>query len=299
MKRKIVSTILILVLALSTIMLLTACNSKVDGMEYKLEEDANGNSYYIAKLYTDSTTREEVAIPDEIDGIPVTEIAVSCITQCSNLKKLDIGKNVQTISSWGITNNTYLASITVDPENKYFASEEGILYSKDFTKLIAYPNAKGAEYDIKGALLTDPTTVVIKEGVQEVTDEAFYKCYAIASVTMPASLKKIGGLAFLECTNLVEVNFNEGLESMGENCFLGCNHKEFTTVSLPSTIKYLADGTFYACPLTTVNINVTEAQLKDIKFEEGWYPCSGGKVREGNLIGINFNYAYSDFKGTK
>ncbi len=297
--KKVVSVLIVLVLILGSLTMLTACNTSVDGMKYTLAEDEDGNEYYIAKLYTDAESRTAVEIPDEIEGIPVKELAVSCFTQCSYMTSLYIGKNVETISNWAITNNTYLASITVDPENEYFTSEDGILYSKDFTQLIAYPNAKDATYNTLGALTSSTTTVIIREGVVEITDEAFYNCSAIGEVVFASTVKTVGGLAFLDCTNITSVQFNEGLESFGENCFLGCTNKSFTSINLPSTIKYLEDGTFYACPLATIYIAVTEAELADIVFKEGWYPCSGGKVITGNLIGLDFTIEYKDFKGEK
>ncbi|MFI3229088.1 MAG: leucine-rich repeat protein [Bacillota bacterium] len=296
--KKIVTVMLVLVLALGTMTILTACNTSIDGMEYKLSTDDDGNQYYTALLYTDSTIRNDVVILDEIDGIPVTAMGVSCFTQCSNLYTITIGKNMANIDNWGITNNTYLKAIYVDEENENYCSVEGILYSKDCKELICYPNAIDVEYNALGALISPTKSVTIAEGVEVVTNQAFYNCYAVSEIIFSSTVKEIGGLAFLDCTSLESIIFNEGLEVIGENCFLGCTSANLTEVTLPSTIKELYDGAFYGCKyLVTVNINVCQADLADIYFQSGWQPCSGGKTITGNIVGSDFSYAFTDWKG--
>lgn len=62
---------------------------------------------------------------------------------------------------------------------------------------------------------------------------------------LPASLKKIGAGAFVNLTNLQFLELNEGLEYVGNSAF-GLTSALYaqTTITFPSTIKYLGPGSF-------------------------------------------------------
>lgn len=73
-------------------------------------------------------------------------------------------------------------------------------------------------------------------GITELPAYLFYKSTALQSVTMPASLKKIGSCAFSGCSGLTSVTLNPGLEVIGVSAFNGTS---LTAVSLPSTLTVL------------------------------------------------------------
>ena len=73
-------------------------------------------------------------------------------------------------------------------------------------------------------------------GITELPAYLFYKSTALQSVTMPASLKKIGTCAFSNCTGLTSATLNPGLEVIGVSAFNGTS---LTAVSLPSTLTVL------------------------------------------------------------
>ncbi len=84
-----------------------------------------------------------IDIPDS-----VTYLGSEAMTGCSRLETVNIGKGVSYIDNCAISNNA-LKAVNVDPENKFFTSENGILYNKDKTELCIYPvNAEGTIYRI-------------------------------------------------------------------------------------------------------------------------------------------------------
>ena len=102
-----------------------------------------------------------VIIPDEISGRQVTKIDAFCFRNDNRYKVKDItiSKNINgfTYSSngekcdeaicLGILPN--LESIVVDVKNRIYASESGVLFNKELTKLLYYPNMKiDEEYTI-------------------------------------------------------------------------------------------------------------------------------------------------------
>jgi hypothetical protein len=44
-----------------------------------------------------------------------------------------------------------LEKITVDPENQYYASKDGVLYTKDMKTVVAYPAGKKAKEEAAAA----------------------------------------------------------------------------------------------------------------------------------------------------
>lgn len=84
-----------------------------------------------------------IDIPDS-----VTYLGSEAMTGCSRLETINIGKGVSYIDNCAIGSDV-LKAVNVDRENKYFTSENGVLYSKDKTELCIYPvNAEGKVYRI-------------------------------------------------------------------------------------------------------------------------------------------------------
>ena len=75
-----------------------------------------------------------------------------------------------------------LASFTVHPDNPAFASEDGVLFNKDKTKLIHYPAALQGNY-------------AIPDSVVEIGEFAFSFCSDLTSIFIPRSVIEINYLA--------------------------------------------------------------------------------------------------------
>lgn len=276
---------LLKILAVAMIMLaFTACNKTVDGLEYKLYEDGD-TSYYTVFSYTEDTSVTEVTIPDEIDDIPVTGIEKSAFAYTSSLEVLNIGKNITYIDDWGISFNLYLKEINVDADNETYASVDGVLYSKDLTILEVYPNAKVAEYDETGTLLSSET-VYVMDGVVEISKCAFYKCWAISEIVFPDTVEILGERSFLKCTNLVSIDVGDGLRIVEEDVFLGCDNADFNSITFPATLEYISYGAFYAAKyMMEINIGASEDQ---VTLEDEWYPSSGGTEVDGYVVTFDY-----------
>ena len=126
---------------------------------FQLELSSDESYYSILRLY--DTSLSSVEIPDTIDDIPVRKLLShkdsNNFASWNNCVTIRIGKNVEYIGSdpnnEGILNGGSLgdnflsslskaAAIVVDEANPVYASKDGVLYNKDFTILIKYPNNK-------------------------------------------------------------------------------------------------------------------------------------------------------------
>lgn len=117
-----------------------------------------------------------------------------------------------------------LESVTVAPGNRNFASEDGVLMTKDRSTLLLYP-AKKAD-----------AAYVIPDTVTEIANSAFLHSSTLKRVTIPASVKKMGGMAFGYCTNLFSATF-QGSAPVG----IQQANMTFSDCSKLQTIFYPAD----------------------------------------------------------
>lgn len=74
---------------------------------------------------------------------------------------------------------------------------------------------------------------------------AFFRCYAITSVTLPSTLRTIQKHGFLYCSSLASVTVPEGVTAIGYGAFDKC--VSMKSAKLPETLKSLGDYAFAYC----------------------------------------------------
>ena len=109
-----------------------------------------------------------------------------------------------------------LKLINVDSGNQAYIVVDGVLYTKDRSELVMYPNP--------------PATVVIPEDVTSIRAWAFTGGRGMTSVTIPESVTNIGEIAFIRCAGLKSITIPSRVKSMGEHVFEQC--VELTEVTM-------------------------------------------------------------------
>ena len=100
------------------------------------------------------------------------------INDCQSLEKLSIGKDTRWIDfNYNLQGCPNLLSIEVHPDNNYFISNDGVLYSKDFSTLLKCPQAK--------------TNILIHEETQFIENYALMECIHISEISFPSLIKKL------------------------------------------------------------------------------------------------------------
>ena len=127
--------------------------------------------------------------------------------------------------------------------NPAFRSVDGVLYSKDGQRLLAYP--RGASR----------TAFQVPEGVKAIGKTAFIRC-RLESVECPSSLEVIEDRAFAECRQLMEIHLAEGLTRIGAQAFELCG--ALSQVRCPGTLKAIGAEAFFRC-----------GALKEVYLSEG------------------------------
>ena len=240
-------------------------------LEFMLDKETDTYTFF---YYTDTSTVTELVIPDTFNGKPVTKIRGLAVNSCDTLEKIVVGKNVAGIEPWAITKNLHLREIKVGPDNPSYCDVDGVLFTKDKTKLVCYPNANTAVYKKDGAL-ENTVQYTVPDGTQAIGECAFYHCYAVSALVLPDSVTEIEERAFHKMTALTDINVGEGLQKIGIDAFLGC--ESLREIDLPASLREIGDYAFYnAREIVTIRVAAhSDAVTQGYK----WRPASAG----GNL----------------
>ena len=146
---------------------------------------------------------------ENLYSIPSSVIYVRCDAfNCNNLTNIKIPKSVISIGN-GAFSCSNLINIEVDENNENYIDENGVLLSKDKTKLIKYPAGKKENmYNIKNS-------------VKNIESWAFYDCKNLISINIPNSVISIGNGAFQECS-LKRISIPNSVTMIEYNAFAWC-----------------------------------------------------------------------------
>ena len=148
---------------------------------------------------------------------------------------------------------------SVHESNPSYLSKNGLLYTKDLTKLIACP--------------TDHSGMVsLPETLEEIGDYAFYGSSKLNGISFPSSLRVIGYYSFGN-SGIEEIRFNDGLKTIKDGAFVLCSNLK-GELTLPSSIEAIGGSAFGRCSsLTSV---VFPSNLNKLG-ENAFFNCTGLK----------------------
>jgi hypothetical protein len=218
-----------------------------------------------------------------ICNLPITDVVIEDgVTHIGNfafcglkrLRTVTIPASVTSIGEGTFRNCDSLTTITVASDNAHYTTEDGVLFNKDKTTLIRYPQGRSGAY-------------TIPYGVTTIGATAFYSSTGLTSVTIPNTVTTIEpgefkpgfenenffdlivtrmvkiikndirkGLvlgAFGNCTGLESITIPGSVISIGEWAFAGCTG--LTSVTIEEGVKSIERYAFFGCAnLTSITI---------------------------------------------
>ena len=214
---------------------------------------------------------ERIVIPDSI-----ISIGHHSFYKCESLEYITLPASVVSIGRSSFSECYALKEIGVDPNNKYYKSIDGILYSIDGKTLVAYPNGNdgetyaipnGTENVEAGAFIFNAylKSVIIPNTVKVIGPSAFYKCSSLENIIIPDSVTQIGNSAFYECTSLKGLTLSNGVEVIGYDAFAKCSSLE--NLVIPGSVKKLGLRVFSDCiSLKSVTIGDGVPTIESLAF---------------------------------
>jgi len=170
-----------------------------------------------------------------------------------SLISVSIPSSVTAIGKYAFGWCSSLVSITVDARNNAYSSIEGVLFNKNRTILVQYPEGKRE------------TNYFIPPGVISIGNGAFLNCDSLASISASASVTAIGDWAFAFCRNLTNVTIAEGVTAIGNWAFVECIR--LTGIAIPSSVTSIGNAAFYWCEsLTSITIPSSVTAIGDEAF---------------------------------
>lgn len=183
----------------------------------------------------------------------------------SEMSEITIPASLTSLGATVFSENTNLKAINVAEGNEKYASYGGVVYTKDYSRLIFYPRGKDDEsYTIHPA--TNSTEegsmssclfkeIIIPESLREIGQSTFDRATNLTNIVWPenCNVTKIGGYAFSNCTGLNTFDLPKSVKEMHLLVFNGCTFTEFK-IPDESQLDIMNLATWNGCPLTKITI---------------------------------------------
>ncbi len=275
MKRMITVVLMLSVLTVS----FSGCSLPGGTEKLRFKEVDGGVALY---RYSGTSGATLFVVPDEHEGRPVVEILDFALANAEYLTGISIGKNIAAIGEWAFTNSSKLTQIKVHAENSAFTDMDGVLYTKDLTELVAYPNGKIPLVSDTAGEIVGGAEFVLPDSVKKIRSNAFYSCGNLYKVTFNGGLLEIGNKAFIKCGNLQNFILPDSLQKIGVDAFSFCD--SLTAVTIPASVSVIGDYAFFAMSSGVTEVIIQRENSDGMVLGKDWLPKIKGKVAEKAVV---------------
>ena len=199
-------------------------------------------------------------------GSGVTTIGNYAFADCYSLTSVNIPASVTSVGSYTFSGCPALTVINVDAANPNYASNDGVLYSKNNLTLIQFPCGKAGTFNLPStvtsvgyafafcvgltAINVDPSNpnYASHDGVLFSKDNNTLIQYPLAKTgdyAIPETTLTINAFAFFHCNSLTALTFPTNTTTIGVDAFKNCTY--LSSVTFLGNVTYLAALSFANC----------------------------------------------------
>ena len=194
-------------------------------------------------------------IPKEL---PTVLARLQCLNAADKFFYPDLLSSIeQILAEYTDQNSLDLTELNVNKQEE----SQGLAYKA---------NNDGKTCEITGLGSCEDETIVIPKKIDRYTvvgiaEKAFYENSAIASVTIPNTVRSIGESAFSKCTGLSNVIIPKSVTSIGGWAFYHCSG--IASITIPSSVKNIGNRAFWSVG----EINVATGNFHYISIDGNLY----------------------------
>ena len=212
-------------------------------------------------------TESDVEIP-----VWVRTIVAQAFSHNEYVENVTIPDWVEYINLAAFGGKKALKNINISEKNQRYASVEGIVFDKEKTSLLLFPDGREGEYAIPEGVLSigesafangKLSSVTIPGSVKDAGTYAF-GFSALEHITIPWNLQTIRWGMFSGCSNLNRVEIDHGVRKLDDYAFANCT--SLRTVVLPSSVNEVGLYSFQGCNnLTSIFFENDNCNIYDHK----------------------------------
>lgn len=222
---------------------------------------------------------ENIELPEQL-----AYIGDSAFYYCRKLKYIDIPKYVNYIGSECFRYCDQINVYNVDPFNNQYCSLDGVLYSKDLTKLIRFPSARTgifyvddkvidiAAYAFSGCSLS---MVSVSDSVKSIGDAAFTGSSVLSQVVLGEGITQINSFSFSNCISLKQIFLANKVNIIKACAFDGSNELEF--------VYYAGEEEQW----NTITIGTDNTPLENARI---FFSCTGSYDPDSKIVQMVSEY---------
>lgn len=169
-----------------------------------------------------------INLQNVVIGDGVTNIGYEAFRKCSGLKSITLGAGISELDRIPYEQDG-ISEINVSESNTVYSSEDGVLYNKDKTELIRFPQAMSSD------------NFAIPDSVTDIAENAFSGCSGLTGVTMGNGITELNDDLFVDCP-LEYLFTGNSVESINEDEFSG--FESLSDIELGSGLKRICTGAF-------------------------------------------------------
>jgi hypothetical protein len=335
-KRNKIIVVIVLLIAISASIFLSVWAVHNDLYEYKELDDG---TYELVK-FSNTGDITDVTIDYVVDlktgerdtTKPITVIDEYAFNCDETLNTIRIGKDIKSIDGKSIYSCWYVQNVFIDEDNPYYCDLDGVIYNKDLTEVLFYPNdhdkalrlengyAEIGDDDTQHSLLVDDDGNEMEElwGTTKKYDEEYYQQYNrnCRTYVIPSTVTTIGELAFAY-SNIVDLYIPEGVTRMenmaifkntvltniysyktdsviSDTTYKAIDSMSEIYASLPEGLEFIgSDCLYYARGLTYLYI---PSSIKEIKHHAFWDAVYKEDKELNGITAINIGTDEESFK---